>query len=695
MFHFRNLNCEITILNRIIVRTFQNMDNKENIRVIMPNFKLKYRKFLIESIYYFLIMLIVFTLAQLFFMFRFVHFDTILKNVDSLPKLFFNGFRYNAQTISYFMLPVLLFFIIELIVTGFSKNKNRNISSKFNTYYFPISTIIGFLVLIIDNIFYANFNTHISIVFFDFFNENPLLLIKSMWQENHVGIILVLLSGVGFLMFWLFKKLIKRKVSMTKALSVLGFLYLPLLFIFLRGNLGIFPLRLEDCYVSTNMEINACTPNGFFMLSNALKEKSEAFSHLSPDDAITQSGFESVNQALSEYFELPVDTIQKYPVDHWLFPSTTRKLVKPMNVVIILTESWSNYLIDFNRPGTFDLLGPMAKHLQEDIIFRNFQSSGNSTIDCVEMLTVNTPYSRLFTSKYRQIQFPTSIALPFDSNGYNSEFISGIDISWRNLYTVLPNQGFKRVVGKYDILKERPTSKSNRTWGVYDHDMLNYVADRLDSSRKPQFYLCMTSTSHTPFEFPDDYKLSPLQLTDSVARNFTINKNQSLEYLTAFQYETWSLGNFMSRLKTSPLKDNTVVVITGDHNIRTLLNYSGQGMNRYQYSVPLYIYLPPQLRKSVKVNAEVYGSHSDILPTLASLLLSDVRYFALGQNLFDSTITKRGSISINQMQVLHSPQITTKKAELKANARNAISKWLFGKVIEESKRTDIKKHLLN
>jgi membrane-anchored protein YejM (alkaline phosphatase superfamily) len=118
-------------------------------------------------------------------------------------------------------------------------------------------------------------------------------------------------------------------------------------------------------------------------------------------------------------------------------------------------------------------------------------------------------------------------------------------------------------------------------------------------------------------------------------------------------------------------------------------------MNRYQYSVPLYIYLPPQLRKSVKVNAEVYGSHSDILPTLASLLLSDVRYFALGQNLFDSTITKRGSISINQMQVLHSPQISTKKAELKANARIAISKWLFGKVIDESKRTDIKKHSLN
>jgi phosphoglycerol transferase MdoB-like AlkP superfamily enzyme len=506
-----------------------------------------------------------------------------------------------------------------------------------------------------------------------------------MWLENHLGWVLVALVVWGSLVSFVFNRILAQKAKPTKLKNYLSWLYLPLLFLFLRGSLGTFPLRLENCYVSTDMEINACTPNGFFMLINAFKEKGEAFSHLSPEESLKQAGFKSIEEALSVYFDQPVDTIKKYPVEHWLYPHTSKKDLKPLNVVLILTESWSNHLMEFNRTDKFDLLGPMTKHLKEDLLFRNFQSSGNCTIDCVEMVSVNTPYNRLFTSKYKNTPFPTSIALPFNAAGYNSEFISGIDISWRNLYTVLPHQGFKRVVGKYDILKERPASKTNRTWGVYDHDMLGYVADRLTKSKTPQFYMCLTSTSHTPFQFPLDFKLPPLTLTDSILHYFTMNKAESLEYLTGYQYESWALGRFMDRLKASPLKDNTVVVITGDHNIRKLIDYSGEKFLNFQHSVPLYVYLPPAIRGSLKVDEQVYGAHSDILPTLAPLLLSDVPYFALGQNLFDAKLTEKGSVSINQAQVIHSDNLTDAQANQKAKAREAILKWLFGKVLSDKK----------
>lgn len=651
----------------------------------MITFKTRYSQFVEEAFKFYLLMLFIFTASRLLFMFRYVSGDAFLHNANSLPLMFFNGFRYDSQAISYFLIFPVFYFLGESVINLFIKQRKYVGFSKFNFYFFFFSIIAASIILIIDNIFYANFNTHISIIFFDFLNENPLLLLKTMWLENHLGWILLVLVFWGYVVSYFLKHLLSKGLRLVSIINYLALLFFPLLILSLRGNIGTFPLRLEDCYVSINMEINSSTPNGIFMLINALKDKRDSFVHLSPESSLDQAGFKSIDEAFSVYFEQPVDKIREYPIEHWLFPHTSIKNIKPVNVVLILTESWSNHLIEFNRSTRFDLLGPMNKHLHEDILFRNFQSSGNCTIDCVEMVSLNSPYSRLFTSKYKHIKFPTSIALPFDAAGYNSEFITGIDVSWRNLYTVLPKQGFKRVVGKYDIIKERPESKINRTWGVYDHDMLGYVANRLSKSKTPQFYMCLTSTSHTPFQFPPDFQLSPLILTDSILHCFSIDKDESMNYLVGFQYESWALGKFMDWLKASPLKDNTVVVITGDHNIRKLIDYSDSKFANLQYSVPLYLYLPPAIRQNLNVDESVFGSHSDILTTLAPLLLSDVPYFALGQNLFDPKLAEKGTISINQMQIIHSEIVTDKQAVRKAKARETILKWLFGKVIDNNK----------
>ena len=50
-------------------------------------------------------------------------------------------------------------------------------------------------------------------------------------------------------------------------------------------------------------------------------------------------------------------------------------------------------------------------------------------------------------------------------------------------------------------------------------------------------------------------------------------------------------------------------------------------------SVPFYLYIPKNLRPNKEIDTSVVGSHTDILPTLYNLSLSNTPYWATGINL--------------------------------------------------------------
>ena len=351
------------------------------------------------------------------------------------------------------------------------------------------------------------------------------------------------------------------------------------------------------------------------------------------------------------------------------------------NVVLIITDSWSNHLIDFDS-AEMPLLGKMKPHLQQDLVWRNFQSSFNATINAVETMVANTDFERFFSSKYRYNRLASATAAPFLNSGYNPEFICGIETSWRNIYRAIPTQGFSRVVGKFDILKEMPQATTNHTWGVYDHCMLDYTFSRLEQNTdtlKPLFLMCLTSTSHTPFEFPDDISLPEITLPDSLKNYFLTPQDLTMKYLKGFQYSNYALGSFMDRIKNSPLKDNTIVIITGDHNIRSIMPYKGD--EEMSHSVPLYMYLPENIRSSVQAHCERYGSHNDIIPTLAPLVFDDTDYFCLGNDLMSDTARQSSFVSINNMLVTCPDSLCLDSMVHLANARRAISRIYFRRTL--------------
>ena len=613
-------------------------------------------------------------IARIAFTFKFADVNLFSDNVQHIPLAIANAIRFDAQTAAYAILPI---FIIAIVATVINSGKW---AFSINRWY---TTIIGTLMFILglaDIVFFGNFAEHFNIVTFDLLDEEPILIIKGVWNDTPIIKIALAMVIVGWLISIVYKHItlnsIKNKSRQIAAIAV-GLIIIP---IAIRGNLGTFPLRAEDIYVSPSSTLNACVPNATFMMKKAWSEKKQQFALQNDADILADNGFSSKDEAIAEWLNIPNDSAQNIAIADALYDITSDAPKAPkMNIIIILTESWSNRLIDYEALYDMDLLGEMRKHLNEDILFRHFLSATNGTIDAVEHITISAAYPHMFTSAYRNISYPTSTAKLFKENGYDTYFVSGIEISWRNLIDVLPKQSFDHVYGKYEMLDEYPNVECNQTWGVYDGDMLKTVNKMLEEpSDKPKFMLCLTSTSHTPFEFPDGYEFGRIDLDNTPDDAFAADNASTTAYLHGYQYESNELGRFMTRLKNSPAAQNTIVAITGDHNIRLIL--PNDEKNRYmRYSVPLYIYIPKNI--DVRADTSRMGSHSDIVPTLANLTLSNAKYFKAGQDLLADSLSQ--TIAINTEYVLST--LPDSLAQRKANALKALKQLYFSEIFREHK----------
>lgn len=608
-------------------------------------------------------------IVRIIFIAKYVSSDIFVQVFNHIPLALFNAFRFDAQTSAYATLPLVLIAIIATII-----GKSDWVNKIFKWFTAIVSALLLSIGLA-DIVFYGNFNSHFNLVTFDLLDEEPILILKGVWNDTPIITLLLVAIIVGIIFFYIYKGIYQQKINNYLNQKILIAISLIIIPIAIRGSLGTFTLRAEDIYVSPSTSLNACVPNASFMLKKAWSEKKKQFKLEPAENILAQYGFSNIDEAKSAWLDISVDSAKMLTLDQTLYGTTPESPKAPkMNVVVFLTESWSNQLIDYEAKYDMDLLGEMRKHINEDICFRHFLSATNGTIDAVEHLTISAAYPHIFTSSYRNIEYPTASAKLFRDNGYKTSFVSGIEISWRNLIDVLPLQGFDHVIGKYEILDTHPNAECNTTWGVYDHEMLSFVNEKLSqNTEKPQFMLCLTSTSHTPFEFPDNYQFGKFILNEKTKNAFVTDDATTTDYLHGYQYESNELGRFMTQLKKSPIAQNTIVAITGDHNIRLILP-TDEEKTWLRYSVPLYIYVPNNLVQNADTTR--CGSHADIIPTLANLTLSNATYFKAGQDLFADTLTT--TIGINTDCVISSQPDSV--AQRKANALNALKKIYFSEI---------------
>jgi len=555
-------------------------------------------------------------------------------------KAFFRGFQFDTMVISYgLIIPFSLF--LTLLMS--SSPRYRAFLEKFVWAFCGLSISLFLLILFIDQYFYNYFQSHINILIFGLIDDDTKAVMTSVWSDYPILKIFLLWSSILSAYAFYVKKLYKRKRFRLKApmwANLAGALaLLAIFFLGIRQSVSTFPLQSHDTAVSTSQSINFLTTNGVYALKTAFSERGKAENlQQSALDVVKELGYNNAAEAANDYFrkdELPANLSNEIAIEklYSLTPENVYLEKNQPNVVFVFMESMSNYNMTFDSEQT-NLMGRLKPHFKSDIVFRNFVSSGNTTIQSLEFLLTNSPIS-LTQSPYRFQPLPTGTAFPFKRSGYETTFITGGETSWRNIHELAPNQGFDKLLGKHDIYSDIKNSEGNH-WGAYDEHLFEYAFKKLSATNKaPQFMFIQTTSNHTPFDLPSTYKPANIALSAEVKKRLLVDESLAIKNLNCLQYSNDCLGAFLDRIKHSSLAKNTIVVATGDHNNLMLFDFD-ESRQLDQRGVPLYMYVPERYQLRGSIDTSRYGSHKDIFPTIYHLALSDTRYFNIGNNLLDT-----------------------------------------------------------
>ncbi len=580
---------------------------------------------------------LIMTVYRIIFTLYYSNVSDLLPYKGDLINAFILGVRYDVAVLAYINSLVTLYFIIFWLLG------NQKLFIKFAKslkYYYTIFFGSIITLLCIDFGFYSYFQNHMNILMFGIFEDDTQALFSTI-AENYP----VVFVGVGFILIFVFvyfltKRVIEKNLfgfyfNKTKVYIkiIAAICLLAINFILARGSFGLFPLGVDNAEISTNTFINKVAINGIYTLQAAIEARSKEKDR----NYISKMGYSQNNmaEAFADFLNTDIGSIDKNEPEKSLLRKTKyNKNIEETNpnVVFIMMESLGTDLMHYNS-GTFNVLGEFKKHLDEDIVFYKFLPSNMGTIGSLESAITNIarlPLSQfLCQSKYAYNKYFYTGPMPYKNCGYETAFMYGGNSGWRNCTSYMPNVGFDKVIGEGSMPKEYERNQ----WGVFDEYLFDYIFKVLEENDNKKFIYVMTTSNHPPYSLPSKYeKPYPLEINEELKKDITGDMKLSKMRFATYQYSCQKVGEFLTRLKKSNYADNTIVAITGDHNFWSTFTYSIE-RRLDEMSVPFYLYIPEKLKQNKKVDTSVVGSHTDILPTLYNLSLSNTDYWATGTDL--------------------------------------------------------------
>ena len=614
------------------------MEEKFNFNVILNSFVL--------IIPINIVILIFLTIYRLFFFVYFADFSAMLSLKLYVLKAFWMGFRFDLSILAYINAPITLLFVLCLLLKSDSFFKSI---ISFIKYYYSIIFSLLFLAIFIDLGFYSYFKDHYNLMIFGFFEDDTFALIKTILCDySFYGLVIAFIILTLFifnLSKWTYKELKYNERFFNtlywkpfKKFAVI-FLILALNFIFARGSFSMFPLGLFYSQISPNQFINKLCVNPIHPLADTIYLKiknannsidlKEVFKYKNQEEVINDLTVLSKYNNATDIKDIFYKTTKE---------NNALQTIKP-NVILIVMEGFGEMPV-INNSEKFDVLGELKQHFSKDIVFNNFLAAGFITIHAIESMTLGIP-QRPYVNQITQTQdafcqFASSMVLPYKNAGYRSTAIYGGSMTWRDLEGFFKVQGFDETIGEGNVHVE---ADDRHSWGINDDKLYELLEKQLfdEDIKEPQFIYAITTQTHPPYKVPGDYQSLPLEIPLSIQKMMSSKDLKNKNLFKVYQYANNQLAKFITDIKKSKFADNTIIAVTGDHNLRELSNYVPEE-SFVRYAVPFYLYIPQQIKESLniqKVNTDICGSHIDIMPTLYNLSLSSKEYVSAGNNLLD------------------------------------------------------------
>lgn len=419
-----------------------------------------------------------------------------------------------------------------------------------------------------------------------------------LWQPL-LGIV-IWLGVAHYLNVFFFRFILHKEFKPVRNKKVLSavtlFLFIPVMFLSIRGSVSASTMNVGRAYYSENMFLNHAAVNPAFSFLSSVFDQDK------------RSGFRSFTEEEFEHLFNPMKDREH---------GNTESVVKPnSNLVFVVLEGFSSSMI-----GALDSVYPSTPEIDsiaaEGLLFTNFY--GNSYRTDRGLTSIMSAMPALPDVSW--MKYPSKLSrLPswiksFEQEGYNTEMIYGGDIDFTNMRLYFNSLGFKKITSQEQFPKELRTA----SWGVHDEYTFDYLLESIrKDGDKPFVKMLLTLSSHEPYDVPysksDDRVLNSMLYTDSC------------------------IGHFIRELKKTPQWENTLVVFVADHATR----YPGdmQNYDIQRYRIP-FLWTGGALQQQGKIST--IGSQTDIAKTMLCQFGLPSEYdFPLSKNLFDKESPKFG-----------------------------------------------------
>jgi len=498
--------------------------------------------------------------------------------------------------------------------------------------------LVGFCILLLiaggDQAYFAYFRDHFTVFALSIFEDHTVGVLDMIWGMYPIVWMTLGALTLFTIVAWMGVKTapaLSNSLHWPRRPAFLGgaLLCVVVTALFARGSVGKFPLRARMAAVSESTLINQAVLNGPFALKEALSARSQS---TGPSTLGEDLGFPTAGDAFA--------TLQRNDLPIHDLPSALQALDRPgtdegtesrPHVLVLVMESLGSHVLPYQSED-FDLLGPLAKHLKNGIEFQRSIPSTNSTIGTVSSLASGLPHlpgrPYLAQSRQNQVPLPTAPAKWFASLGYETRFLYGGNSTWRKLNTWLPRQGFQNTEGRMHIRQAlQLTDEHEAHWKVFDEYLLEHLRQGLLESNAPRYELLLSVTNHPPFDIPGADLLPPLQPPKELSDRF-MNPDVAKKRLQGIQYSLHALGDFLNILEQDGVLENTLVVITGDHNTMDLTPFQQeQALDRF--GVPLWILGPNKVVGKLRPYTQRPISHLQLLPSLLRAISPNLSFTSL------------------------------------------------------------------
>lgn len=249
-------------------------------------------------------------------------------------------------------------------------------------------------------------------------------------------------------------------------------------------------------------------------------------------------------------------------------------------------------------------------------MFARAYANGRKSVDAPPAIFSGIPSSEeSFVLSHYSGNNIHSLASILGEKGYTSAFYHGAINGSMGFDTFINQAGFDRYFG-LDEYENKEDHDGH--WGIWDEPYLQYTAKELGKLPEPFLASVFTLTSHNPFRVPEEY--------EGKFPKGHIPIHQCIGYTD------YSLQKFFETASQQDWFDNTLFVITADHAVDGYLpKYK---TSEGAFTVPVLFYAPAS--NLVGFNDSTVVQHTDIMPTVLSMLGVEEEYVVFGNDMFDT-----------------------------------------------------------